>query len=311
MNVTRPGSTSDLAALATSIGVHAPYDGTFPLRVPGVYAVRVSQTNTEVTHALQRAAVCIVAQGAKSVMIGEDMHHYEAGGIAVYSIDVPVAAQVTRASRAEPYLNLKLDLDPQKVAELALKVFPHGLPRSQDNRALYVGQADRNIVEAAIRLLEITAQPADAELLAPLIVDEILIRLLRSPIGSRVAQIGRAESSLNRVAKAVSWLRANFDQPADVEDLAKLVNMSVSAFHRQFKSVTSMSPLQYQKALRLQEARRLMLTAMMDAGDASRRVGYLSASQFSREYGRFFGSAPTKDISRLREGGVREGDAAG
>ena len=136
-------------------------------------------------------------------------------------------------------------------------------------------------------------------------VDEILIRLLRSPMGARVAQLGRAESSLNRVAKAVSFLRANFDQPVNVEDLAKLVNMSVSAFHRHFKSVTSMSPVQYQKALRLQEARRLMLTAMVDAGDASRRVGYLSASQFSREYGRFFGNAPTRDIPRLREEGAR------
>ena len=144
-------------------------------------------------------------------------------------------------------------------------------------------------------------ESSDTELLAPLIVDEILIRLLRSPMGARVAQMGRAESSLNRVGRAVSFLRQNFDQPVNVEDLAKLVNMSVSVFHRHFKSVTSMSPLQYQKALRLQEARRLMLTAMMDAGDASRRVGYVSASQFSREYGRFFGNAPTRDISRLRE----------
>jgi transcriptional regulator GlxA family with amidase domain len=115
--------------------------------------------------------------------------------------------------------------------------------------------------------------------------------------------MGHAESSLHRMAKAVSWLRTNFDQPIDVEELATLVNMSVSSFHRQFKSVTSMSPLQYQKALRLQEARRLMLTTMMDAGHASRRVGYVSASQFSREYGRFFGNAPTRDIQRLREEG--------
>jgi transcriptional regulator GlxA family with amidase domain len=123
-------------------------------------------------------------------------------------------------------------------------------------------------------------------------------------MGSRVAQIAHAESSVGRVAKAVSWLQTNFDQPVNVEELASLVNMSVSSFHRQFKSVTSMSPLQYQKALRLQEARRLMLTEMLDAANASRPVGYVSASQFSREYGRFFGTAPTRDIHRLREGGV-------
>ena len=143
--------------------------------------------------------------------------------------------------------------------------------------------------------------PGDAELLSPLIVDEILIRLLRSPIGIRVAQMGFAESSVDRIAKAVSWLRSNFSQPMKVEELAELVHMSVSSFHEHFKSVTSMSPLHYQKVLRLQEARRLMLSSMMDAGTASQRVGYLSASQFSREYSRFFGNAPTKDIARLRQ----------
>jgi len=308
--VTRPDGTSRLAELGRLIAVHAPYDGVFELRVPGVHAIRISETNEKIAHGLQHASVCIVAQGAKSVLIGEDVLTYDAGIVAVYSVDVPLAFQITRASRVEPYLNLKLDLDPQKVAELTLKVFPNGLPRSQESRPLYIGQTDTRLVDASIRLLELMAQPEDAELLAPLVIDEILIRLLRRPIGSRVAQIGRAESSLSRVGKAVSWLRANFDQPIDLDDLAKLSNMSVSAFHRQFKSVTSMSPLQYQKALRLQEARRLMLTAMMDAGDASRRVGYLSASQFSREYGRFFGNAPTKDITRLRDEGVRQTGAA-
>ena len=131
-------------------------------------------------------------------------------------------------------------------------------------------------------------------------MDEILIRLLRSSIGSRVAQMGFAESSVDRIAKAISWLRENFSQPMKVEELAELVHMSVSSFHEHFKSITSMSPLHYQKVLRLQEARRLMLSAMTDAGTASQRVGYLSPSQFSREYSRFFGNAPTKDIQRLR-----------
>jgi hypothetical protein len=249
-----------IARLARLIAVHAPYDGSFPLRTPNVHAIRVSRTNAEMTHALMRSAVCIVAQGAKSVIVGEDVFEYAESQIAVYSVDVPVAAQVTRASAAEPYLNLKIDLDAQKVAELAARVYPNGLPQPREGRAVWVGHADANIVDAASRLLEVMAQPAEAELLAPLIVDEILIRLLRSPLGSRVAQIGHTASSLQRVAKAVAWLRANYDQPVDVDELAVLVNMSVSSFHRQFKSVTSMSPLQYQKALRLQEARRLMHT---------------------------------------------------
>ena len=292
---------ADIGRLGKLIALHAPYDGSFELRTPGVYAARISRTNTELTHAVMRSAVCIVAQGAKSVMIGEDVFEYGAAQIAVFSVDVPVAAQVTRASHAEPYLNLKIDLDPQKVAELAAKVYPNGLPQPREGRAVWVGDANANLVDAATRLLEVMAQPEDAGLLAPLIVDEILIRLLRSPMGSRVAQIGHAESSLQRIAKAVSWLRSNFDQPVDIDDLAALANLSVSSFHRQFKSVTSMSPLQYQKALRLQEARRLMLIHQLDAGNAARRVGYGSPSQFSREYGRFFGSAPTRDIQRLRE----------
>ena len=149
--------------------------------------------------------------------------------------------------------------------------------------------------------MECLAQPGDAELLAPLMVDEILDPAASQPHwGSRGAN-GLCRSSVDRVAKAIAWLRDNFSQPMKVEELAELVHMSVSSFHEHFKSVTSMSPLHYQKVLRLQEARRLMLSAMMDAGTASQRVGYLSPSQFSREYGRFFGSAPTKDIARLRQ----------
>ncbi len=294
---------ADVATLAKLIGVLVPYDGNVELRVPGVRVARVSQTNQEPMHYFQRSSLCIVAQGAKIVMIGDDTYGYEAGQMALYSIDVPMAGRVTRASTSEPYLLLMIDLDAEKIAELAVRVFPHGLAQPRDTRTLYVGDAGTHIIDAATRLLDLMAQPVEAELLAPLVRDEILIRLLRGPMGSRVARIGQSGSSVQRIAKAVSWLRANFDQPANIEELAKLVNMSVTSFHRQFKAVTGMSPLQYQKTLRLQEARRLMLTAMLDAGQASRRVGYSSASQFTREYGRFFGSAPTKDINRLREQG--------
>jgi AraC-like DNA-binding protein len=302
---------ADVATLAELIGDLAPYDGTVELRVPGVHAARVSHANREPVHYTQRSSLCIVAQGAKIVMIGEDTYGYEAGQMAVYSIDVPMAGRVTRASTAEPYLLLMIDLDAEKIAELALKVFPHGPPQPRDTRSLYVGDAGTHIIDAATRLLELMAQPVDAELLAPLVRDEILIRLLRGPMGGRVAQIGQAGSSVRRIANAVSWLRANFDRAATIDELARLVNMSVTSFHRQFKAVTGMSPLRYQKTLRLQEARRLMLTTMIDAGSAGRRVGYESPSQFSREYGRFFGNAPVKDINRLREEGVRATDAAG
>jgi len=292
---------ADTVQLARLISAYAPHDGSFELRIPGVHASRFSRVNTECVHALRVPSLCIVAQGAKTTIVGEEVYQYDASRMIVFSVALPVASQITQASHSEPYLALKLDLDPHKTAELVLRVFPHGLPPAQERNAVYVTPMDASIVNAAARLMNCLAESGDAELIAPLAIDEILIRLLRSPIGTRIAQMGFAESSVQRVAKAISWLRENFSQPMKVEDLADLVHMSVSSFHEHFKSVTSMSPLHYQKVLRLQEARRLMLSTIVDAGTASQRVGYLSASQFSREYSRFFGSAPTKDIARLRQ----------
>jgi AraC-like DNA-binding protein len=294
----------DLAKLAALLGAHAPYDGHFELRRQGVEVIRASRVTGELVHGVARPAMCIVAQGAKKVFLGSEVFDYDASRLLVYSVDVPISGQITRASAAEPFLCLKVELDPQRIAELTLKVYPNGFPQNPKNLAICVTPAEPGILRAAARLVEMLAQPDDAEWLAPLAVEEILIRLLRSPIGARVAQIGQEGSRVHRVAQAVAWVRTNFDRPLDVERLAGLVHMSVSTFHQHFKAVTAMSPLQYQKVLRLHEARRLMLSRMMDAGTACRQVGYASASQFSREYGRFFGAAPMKDISMLREGAM-------
>lgn len=292
---------TDRTRLAGLIAAYAPYDGSFDLRVPGVHASRASRPNKDCIYNLGIPSLCIVAQGAKAVTVGPAVYEYDAARMIVFSVAVPVAARITKASFAEPYLSLRLDLEAQKISELVLKVFPNGLPPVQERNAVYVTPADASIVNALTRLMECLAQADDAAQVAPLVVDEILIRLLRSPIGVRVAQMGLAESSLRRIATAITWLRENYSQSMKVEELADLVHMSPSSFHEHFKSVTSMSPLQYQKVLRLQEARRLMLSSLVDAGTASQRVGYLSASQFSREYSRFFGSAPTRDIARLRQ----------
>jgi AraC-like DNA-binding protein len=294
----------DLTRLAALIRAHAPYDGHFNLRLPGLEVVRASKPNQEKIHGIVRPALCLVAQGAKTVFLGDETLPYDASRMLVFSMDMPISGQVTEASPAEPFLCLKVELDPARIADLVLKVYPNGLPQVQKNLAIYVAPAEPAILNAATRLVDLMAQAEEVELIAPLVVDEILIRLLRGPIGARVAQIGQEDSRLQRVAKAVTWVRNNYDHPLDVERLAALVNMSVSAFHQHFKAVTSMSPIQFQKVLRLHEARRLMLARMMDAGTACRQVGYLSASQFSREYGRFFGSAPMKDIARLREAGL-------
>lgn len=291
----------DTSKLAGLLAAYAPHDGSFDLRIPGLMVSRISRVNKDCVHALRVSSLCIVAQGGKTVIVGDQVYEYDASQMIVFSVALPVAAQVTQASPSQPYLSLRLELDPHKIAELVLKVYPRGLPPIQERSAVYLTPVDDCIVNAAIRLMECLAHPGDAELLGPLVTEEILIRLLRSPIGIRVAQMGFAESSVQRIAKAISWLRGNYSQPMKVEELAEMVHMSVSSFHEHFKAVASMSPLQYQKVLRLQEARRLMLSAMVDAGTASQRVGYLSPSQFSREYSRFFGSAPTRDIARLRQ----------
>ena len=291
---------TDVTKLIRLIKAYAPHDGCFELGIPGVHVLRRSKMCAECAHGVLQPALCIVAQGAKRIMIGSEVYDYDAEHMIVFSVDMPVAALITQASPQEPFLCVKLNLDPSHIARLVLKVFPHGLPRVQENRAICLDQTNPALFNAALRLVELMSQPSAAKLLAPLIIDEILIRLLSGPVGPRVAQIGVKDSGVHGVAKAVSWLRTNYTETIKVEDLAKLAHMSPSSFHQHFKSVTSLSPLQYQKALRLQEARRLMLATLMDAGTAGLEVGYASASQFSREYSRFFGSAPSKDIAGMR-----------
>jgi len=295
------GRISEMDALVERMERFTPHDGAFDMRLPGLHLYRISHATTELHHGVQTPGLCLVAQGAKSVLLEQDLFEYDESRFLVYAVDVPVASRVVRASRDVPYLSLRMDLDPQRITELLPKVHPHGLPRMAEGRAISVAPVEPGIVGALTRLIGLMESASDAELLAPLVVDEILIRLLRGPLGARVAQIGQEDSRLQRVGKAVAWLREHYDQAVEVEALAEMVHMSASAFHQHFKAVTAMSPLQYQKVLRLQEARRLMLSTLADAGMAARRVGYASASQFSREYGRHFGHPPVKDIARLRD----------
>jgi AraC-like DNA-binding protein len=236
-------------------------------------------------------------------MLGREVLEYDASRLLVFTVDLPVSGKVTRASRRDPFLGFRLDLDPARVAALASRVFPLGIRRPADDRGLFVGHTTDGIIDAAARLLDLMVRPEDADLLGPLVVDEILIRLLQTPIGPRVAQLGEPTSGVQRVARAVAWIREHFAQPVTVDEMAASAHMRASSFHQRFRAVTTMSPLQYQKALRLHEARRLMLFQRMEAGEACQRVGYVSASQFSREYARFFETAPTRDIARLREQG--------
>lgn len=299
-----PGAPSlkmqGVTSLADLLLANAPHDASFELCTPGVHAIRASRPSTELVHGLQQPALCIIAQGAKTVMLGAEIYEYDASRLLIFSVDLPIAAQVRQASASKPYLCLRLDIDAHRIAELALKVYPNGIPQVKETRAIYLAQAGEAIIDAAVRLMALMSNPTEANLLAPLLMDEILIRLLRSPIGGRLAQIGNIESHTHRIARAVTWVRQNFEQSIKIETLADMAHMSASSLHQHFKAVTSMSPVKYQKVLRLQEARRLMVSQGMEVGTASRRVGYLSPSQFSREYARHFGNAPTRDIAMLR-----------
>lgn len=302
-NAPRPGGATrpEVARLASLIARHTPHEGSFERAVPGLHLLRFDRPHGEWIHAVQTSSLGIVAQGAKVVMLGQEVYEYDEARMLVYTIDVPVSGQVTRASPGTPHLCFRLELDPQRIAALTLKAFPGGIPKLKDSGAIQVGATDLAIVDAAARLVELLDQPDRIGLLAPIITDEILVRLLLGPLGHRVAQIGHRDSALGRIATAVTWIKDHYAEPLHVEALAASVYMSPSTFHHHFKAVTSMSPLQYQKAVRLQEARRLMLASSQDASLASRSVGYASASQFSREYSRLFGEAPSRDVARLRK----------
>lgn len=287
----------DLKTLAKLIEKYAPHDGRFDLSVGGLHVIRTTKPSEIAMHTMATPGMCIVAQGAKCCSLAHQDFEYDETRLIVYAAEVPVAVKITKASNEEPYLCLIVDIDPHKLTDLIMKVFPHGVPKQQEAKAIYLGKSNGNIVKTAIRLMEIILQQEDADLLAPLMVDEILIRLLRSPSGPSIAQIGVTDSNAQKVAKAITWIKNNYAQSVKMDDLAKIAGMSVSAFHTHFKSVTSMSPLQFQKVLRLQEARNLMVTKALDVSTAGYEVGYSSPSQFSREYSRHFGISPAKDIA--------------
>jgi len=291
-----------MARLARLILDHTPHEGVFQTRIPGLYVSRFTQPSANQVKTFYLPSLALAVQGEKAITMGRETFPFGGSQMFVFPVAMPVDVSVKRASREEPLLGLRLELDPQKIAELVLKVYPNGLPAVRERRrAGYVADADHGIIDAAKRLLECLLRPGDDELLAPLVIDEILIRVLRSPIGVHIAEMGIADSGVQRIARAIAWLREHYAQPVKVPELAEMVHMSESSFRAHFKAVTSMSPLQYQKALRLHEARRLMLSGLADAVTAGGLVGYVSPSQFNRDYSRFFGSPPKRDIARLRE----------
>ncbi len=285
--------------LAEMIARRLPRDGTADPQ-PGLNIARFSRP-TELHHGFLDPCFCVIAQGGKTITLGEDVFRYDPAHYMIATVGVPMTAQVVQASASQPYLSLRVLLDPSVVASVMIE---SGLGHSIGDtgiRAVNVSALDADLLNATVRLVRLIDRPNDYHALGPLVVKEIIYRLLTGAQGIRMRHLARFGGHSHRMVRAVQMLRENFDKPLRIEAIARELNMSVSGFHAHFKAVTAMSPLQFQKQLRLQEARRLMLNDDLDAGEAGHRVGYDDASQFSREYKRHFGEPPVRDVERLRE----------
>lgn len=285
-----------------------PQDGVIePL--PGLHLARLSAPNERI-HSVLEPSLCVIAQGSKVVFVGDSRYQYDPFNYFLATIELPRVSQVLEASRKQPYLSFRLVLDPNLVGSVMIEaghVMPSG---NADVRAVDVSSLNAGLLDAVVRLVRLIDSPAEARILMPLIKREIIYRLLTGDQGKRLCHLTVSGGNISNIARAVERFRRDFDQPVRIEDIAQELGMSVSSFHQHFKAVTAMSPLQFQKRLRLQEARRLMLGDRLDASTAAHRVGYENASHFSREYKRFFGLPPARDVERLR-GAVRPNASTG
>jgi AraC-like DNA-binding protein len=291
-------ATNELARLAAAVERQTTADGAYDTAVPALRLSRFSAPSDLVALTYE-PSLCVVAQGAKEVLLADETYRLDPAQSLLVSVDLPVGARVVEASPGRPYLAVRIALDPAVVGEL-LADGTTAPPLGPPARAIAVTPVEPPLLDAVSRLVALLDSPPDVEPLAPLVLREITYRLLTGPQGARLRQIASAGAPAQRIARAIRWLKDHFADPLRIESLAKHVRMSPSAFHLHFKGVTALSPLQYQKRLRLQEARRLMLGEELDAAEAAFRVGYESPSQFSREYRRTFGAPPHRDVTALK-----------
>ncbi len=259
---------------------------------------------TEPTSYMFSPHLCLIAQGVKRIVLGEESYVYDANSFVVSSVELPLVSHVIEASPEVPYIGLTLELDVKEVSQIIVDgEVPDDRQRPM-SRGIVVSRMNQPLLNAVERLVELLDTPQDIPMFLPLIRREIYYRLLMDPQGYRLRHIAMAESHSYQIARAIDWMKKNFDQPLRIQELATFAGMSSSSFHQHFRALTSISPLQFQKRIRLNEARRLMLVEKMDAGNAGFRVGYESSTQFTREYKRMFGKPPRTDIRRLEN--VRE-----
>ncbi len=285
--------------LVERIGQAMREDGTTqPL--PGLHLSR-SSLPLKPLHSVLEPSLCLIAQGSKEVLLGDSRYRYDPSHYLLATVELPRVSQVLEASKERPYLSLRLELAPTLVSSVMVEAGHTSPPGHTDVRAISVSPLDVHLLDAFVRLVRLLDAPVEAQVLLPLITREIIYRLLIGEQGGRLCHLAMLGGYTPHIARAVKRLRQDFDQPLRIENIAQELGMSVSGFHHHFKAVTAMSPLQFQKRLRLQEARRLMLGEDLDAASAAYRVGYRDASHFNREYKSLFGVPPMRDVQRLRE----------
>lgn len=293
-----PRLDRDHEELTALVERFAAADGLNPTAWAPLTLYRASSTSVP-TCALYEPSLGLALQGRKQILVGQETMAHSAGTFLLTSVDLPVQAQVVRATPDEPCLCLNFRFDLQRIREMLSEVRVPPVPAGPA-RGIALSPLDAGLIDPLLRLVRLLESPDDLPMLAPLIERELFYRLLTGAQGARLAQIATAGSQGNQIVRAIRWLREHFDQALRIDDLATMVNMSPSSLHHHFRAMTAMSPLQYQKYLRLQEARRLLLAERCDVATAAHRVGYESPSQFSREYSRQYGAPPLRDVSRLR-----------
>ena len=274
-------------------------DGEFQV-LEGVYLGRVSTVGDKVYSVLE-PSLCLIAQGSKVVLLGGSRYQYNPLSYLLTTIELPRISQVVDASKEEPYLSLRLELDPNLVGSVMIEAGYSAKKRTSGAEATRVSPLNMELLDALVRLIRLIDHPGDAPFLMPLIKRELIFLLLKDDQADQLLHLTISEGYTSSIAWAIEQLRQNFDQSIRMEELAQQLGMSLSSFYQHFKSVTSMTPLQFQKQLRLQEARRLMLNENLDASSVAYRVGYNDAAHFSREYKSLFGTPPRRDVQRLRD----------
>lgn len=289
------------ARLARRIVRRLPEEGDHDTALPGLSFHR-RDGFCEAASALYEPSLSLVVQGRKRVVLGTETHEYGVERFVLTSVDLPTLSQALDASADQPFLSLLLKLDLAAVQDVSAEVDVQGLHGGVAGAGMTFGAVTADLLDAAARLVALLDAPRDLPIMGRMIEREIIYRLLLGPAGAQLRQIALQGTRCNRIAGVTAWLREHYAEPVRIEELAEMAGMGVSTLHHHFKAVTRMSPLQYQKRIRLHEARRLLLTERVDAGTAAFRVGYETATQFSREYRRLFGNPPIRDIALLRGG---------